>query len=264
VHRIGFPALTLLAACGATKPMPVVHGGPNLALPALALAPTVLLNDLEGHSPEQAFAQGSLVGNIWFSGGFEILPEAGNQVRSVTVSIDQVDAREAQVAAWLDAAMATALTAQAAPWSPLGHALTPPPPTRAAVRGTGVIDGRDNQNLPRVALTPRALPAVALPASAQQEGGPTAILVPMVIHHYSHNAGWFVGQDKGTDAGARSRLLATLYDAQTGAVLTWKDIAARHEEENSFSPNHAALEDYLMAVEAQVAAALAEGLTPNE
>ena len=261
MHRIGFPALTLLAACGAPKAIPVVHSGPNLALPPLALAPTVLLNDLTGHSPEQSFEQGSLVGNIWFSGGFEILPEAGNQVRSVNVTIDQVDAREAQVTTWLDGGMASTLTAQAASWTPLGQAILPPPPTQVAVRGTGALDGKDNQNLPRLELSPSPLPLSSLPGEGEQTG---AILVPMVVHHYSHNAGWFVGQDKGTDAGARLRLLATLYDAQTGAVLTWQDISARHEEENSFSPNHAALEDYLMAVETQVAAALSEGLTPNE
>ncbi len=115
------------------------------------------------------------------------------------------------------------------------------PPARTEARGSEEGDGHDNQHLPRFELTP--LPQPALPPVPAD-----ALLVPWIVHYYSHNGGWFQGQTWGTGAGARIRVLWSLHDAD-GAVLGHGDHQAWYTDEDLFSPNSVQVEDHLMEVE---------------
>ncbi len=284
-------ALALAAGCGAHKQDLVLRPGPAVARPAsVALAPAVLLHagqlDLaprgvevraRAFTPEQEDADAAAedgaatepspeaaalldvfyanyyVGKIWHSGGYEYLPEVGNQVRSLGLSFSLQPDYAAQVQEWTDITMGDVLTARGLSWSPVGSSVEAAlqPPRRRTVRGTGPLDGEDDQNLPRFELTPQPLDPDALP-----EIDADTLLVPIIVHYYAHNGGWFVGQGQGTAAGARFRLLWVLHDAHSGAVLTWGDVSARYVEDYFYTPNDVQLQDYLMETEDRVRTAL--------
>lgn len=239
---------------------PVVHSGGALppAWPSVALAPTVFLEDLEGAVVADPFADNLTIGNIWFSGGYELLAEVDNQVRSVKYEVDHVAEYRASLVALLDTRLGRALDAHGLQWSRLDAPITPPTPRRALVRGTGPLDGADNQNLPRVDFEPRPLPT----PPGDLPGQPQLLLVPVVVHYYSHNGGWFVGQEEGCPAGARFRLLWTLYDAHTGAVVGWRDLETRTLQRWYYSPNRTEIQDYLIRVEDDVVELFEADLPP--
>ncbi|MEB3223403.1 MAG: hypothetical protein VKS61_15110 [Candidatus Sericytochromatia bacterium] len=189
------------------------------------------------------------VGKVWHNGGFELLPEVGNQVRSLGLGFSQQGEYAQQVQEWTNAALGEVLTLGGTAWSlaPSSVEAALVAPLVRKVRGTGPLDGEDNQNLPRFTLEPQPLDPAALPAIDAP-----ALLVPMVVHYYAHNGGWFVGQAQGAPAGARFRLLWVLHDTKTGAVRTWGDVSARHVEPYFYTPNDVQLQDYLLQVEAQV------------
>lgn len=272
----------------------VVRGGPSPGAPAdLALAPAVLLHAdqlalapdgatfkarsrdaapaaADGQAAAAAPAQDQAlldvfyanlyVGKIWHGAGYDLLPEVGNQVRSLelTFSLQQAYAEQAQ--AWTDQAVAEVLTARGRTFVRVPGSVEAAlnPPRRALIRGTQPLDGEDNQNLPGFTLEPQPLDPSALPPDL----GAPQLLVPIVVHYYGHNGGWFVGQARGCPAGARFRLLWVLYDVSTGAVLTWGDASARHVQPYFYSPNDTQLQDYLLAVEAMLREALDENLLP--
>ena len=240
--------LCVLLACA--NPALIVEQGPSLSdTPRIALAPTVLLQDLPGGA--DPFTSGEYVGDVWLSGGFERMPENNNQIRSVHIELREQDAYAAQGKAWLDGAFAALLDARGAAWSPLQEDISPAltRPVRTDVRGTGPLDGADDQHLPRFTLRPAPLDPAALPALP---AGTEAILVPILVHYYSHNGGWFVGQAKGNPAGARIRLLWSLHDVSDGRVLTWSSLESRYLEPYYYSPNQAELQDYLIATEEEL------------
>ncbi len=121
-----------------------------------------------------------------------------------------------------------------------------PEPVRRRVRGTHPADGTDNVNLPRFSLEPSAL----VPGSVE---GVDQVLVPLVVRYYSHNGGWFLGQEYGCGMGARLRVMWTLYDNASGAPLAWGEVDARELDNRVASPSSAQLEDALLEVEAAVA-----------
>lgn len=236
--------LPLLLAC--TSPALRQVEGPAAAMPAsIALAPAVLLYTLPAPDGDP-FAQGEYVGDIWFSGGFSRLEELDNQVRSVSVELRHQEDYAAQSVAWLDATFASLLDARSISWHPLPEGLTPPRPLRTNIRGSGPLDGTDNQSLPRFDLRP--LPLAAPPSLPS---GTDAVLVPMIVHYYSHNGGWFIGQSTGSAAGARIRVLWSLY-GDDGGVLTWGEVGNRYIEPYFYTPNQTQLQDYLIAVEASL------------
>ncbi|RME23080.1 MAG: hypothetical protein D6798_14260 [Deltaproteobacteria bacterium] len=283
--------LAFTAGCAAHRRDVVLRPGPPVARPtSVALAPAVLLHAgqlelapggaevrarvftpdqeeagaTEGDTgsneptPEVAalldvFYANYYVGKVWHSGGYEYLPEVGNQVRSLGLRFSQQAAYAAQAQEWTDATMGEVLTERGVSWSPVTASVESAlqPPRRRTVRGTGPLDGEDNQNLPRFELIPQPLDPGALP-----EIDADTLLVPIIVHYYAHNGGWFVGQSRGCAAGARFRLLWVLHDSRTGAVRTWGDIAARYVEDYFYTPNDVQLQDYLMAVEARVRGAL--------
>jgi hypothetical protein len=237
--------LALLLACVD----PALHRveGPAAAIPpAIALAPTVLLYTLPG-SDGEPFYEGEYVGDIWFSGGFARLDELSSQVRSVNLELRSQDRYAEQASAWLDGVLAGVLDERGIAWTPLTAALDVSRPLRTEQRGSGPLDGSDNQSLPRFDLRP--LPLATPPTLPP---GTTAVLVPMIVHYYSHNGGWFVGQALGNPAGARIRVLWSLH-GEDGGVLTWGEVGTRYLEPYFYSPNQAQLQDYLIVVEEELA-----------
>ncbi len=221
-------------------------------------APAATAGDDEaGQALLDVFYANYYVGKVWFSGGYELLPEVGNQVRSLGVSFSLQPDYATQVQEWTDATFAELLADSGVAVSRLDGSIEAAlaAPTRRTVRGTGPLDGEDNQNLPRFELEPVALDPAALPTVSAD-----TVLVPIVVHYYAHNGGWFVGQNKGAAAGARFRLLWALHDAKTGAVLTWGDHAARYVEKYFYTPNDVQLQDYLLEVEARIRESLADVL----
>lgn len=251
----------LLSACGKQARLEAqasLIDGRGPALPegqALAVAPAVLLHTLPEAVERDPFHDNSLVGNIWFSGGYEILEEEGHQPRSVSYTIDREAEYAEQVRAWVDAELRPLALDAGYAASTLEQAVQPAAPIRRKERGSNVLSGKDNRNLPVWSYEPRALPE---DARAGLEG--QAVLVPVVVHYYTHNGGWFVGQEQGTPAGARFRLLWAVYDGGSGAVLAWGDAGARRVIPYHYTPSAVELEDLQLAVEGDVRGVLAHQL----
>jgi hypothetical protein len=126
----------------------------------------------------------------------------------------------------------------AAPVDPGGW----PAPRRRDLRGSGPLDGRDNQALPRFELSPAPWPEAPVP------DGAVGLLVPVIVHYYAHNGGWFLGQTYGSARGARARVLWARH-APDGAVEAWGEHEVRVEEHGVFSPNRAQVQDLLIDAE---------------
>ncbi len=247
-------------ACGGPKNIHLAMGAPLAEPPAsVGLAQPIVLAVHERLEPMDAFHKGYYVGDIWFSGGFELMPEEDNQVRSVGVDLKDMDAYTEQVTRVVGDSLSSLLTDHQLTWQPIDTSVERAlrPPRQTPIRGSGEFDGRDNQNLPRFELQPQPLDAGELP---ELPSGTATVLVPMVVHYYTHNGGWFVGQNTGCAAGARMRLLWSLHDAHDGRVLTWGDIGVQHQQEYYYSPNSAELEDYQLIVESELEGWLDEQL----
>ncbi len=256
-------AAGLSSGCG-EKNLRLALGPPLAAAPAsIALAPPVLLAEHQRTEPMEAFRSGTYIGSIWFSGGFEIMPEEDDQVRSVGVDLKHPEAYVEQVRQVVGDGFATLLTDHQLSWQPLDHDVgrAYSSPRRIPVRGTGPFDGEDNQNLPRFDLQPLPLDPGELP---ELPPGTSAVLIPTVVHYYTHNGGWFVGQDNGCSAGARMRVLWGLHDAHDDRVLTWGEAGVQHLQEFHYSPNTAELQDYQLIVEAELTSWLDEQLPSAE
>lgn len=289
---LGLLGLTAGPACGKHRHDVVTHAGPPRGAPAsIAIAPTMLFHaDQLSLAPEGAvyrarsftpehhnspplpppddqqkalldvFYANLYVGKIWHSGGYDLLPEVGNQVRSLGLSLSLQQSYAEQVQTWTDQAIGEVLTEREQPWTRVADSVEAAmqPPRRSLVRGTQALDGEDNQNLPHFTLEPLPLDPAALPAGIAAE----QLLVPIVVHYYAHNGGWFVGQAKGCPSGARFRLLWALHDVETGAVVTWADISTRYVQPYFYKPNDVQLQDYLLQVEALMREELVESLLP--
>ncbi|MBT3218289.1 MAG: hypothetical protein HN348_04305 [Proteobacteria bacterium] len=200
-------------------------------------------------SPDQVFEDGVYVGNIRFSGGFIVVEvDGGMQNRSSNIDFEREESYATQIRSYTDQVFGSALSRHHVvpleALEPTGWTL----PSRRPFRGTDKLDdGHDNQNLPRFTLTPTAwTPLPEVPANVQ------AVVAPIIVHYYSHNGGWFYGQRFGSTAGARLRVFWTLFDAQTGAVLSWGDIQTKETLHGLYSPNSAQVEDFLISVEEQM------------
>ncbi len=247
-------------ACGGPKNLHLALGPPLAAPPSsVALAAPILLAEHDRLEPMDAFGKGYFVGNIWFSGGYEVMPEEDNQVRSVGVELKDQELYADQVRQVVTDTFAQLLTEHDLAWQPVqtGIERAVTSPRWVPTRGSGDFDGRDNQNLPRFDLQPQPLDVAELP---DLPPGTATVLVPMVVHYYTHNGGWFVGQSLGCPAGARLRVLWALHDATGGQVLTWGEVGVQHQQEFYYSPNSVQLQDYQLIVEAELATWLDEQL----
>lgn len=235
--------LTLLLGCWVYKKVPdieVVAGGQNLKKVegVVGLAPTVFLADL--NELEDDFRAGAYVGNVVMSGGYvlENTGDAGIQTVSKDYELNSVESYRSTITDWTDVTMSALLDDRGVTWKRVETDV--PAPIRRPARGSHVSDGTDNVNLPRFTLEPSSIEPVS---------GVDFVLVPMVVQYYSHNSGWFVGQEHGCGAGARLRMLWTAYDAASGAPMEWRDVDQRSIEPYVFQANSAQLEDLLIEVE---------------
>jgi len=253
-----------VAGCAGKSPLDVrdVVGQP-LAQPAgarIAVADPVFLYarvDVEGEGAErdmEVWRANYWVGRIWFAGGFEILPEEANQVRSVVVELTEQDRYLPFVTQWVETAVPAALTAAGYELAPPVGAVAIHDPIRREIRGTTELDGSDNLNLPRFDLTPG--PAVPPGVDTDADG----IFVPIVVNYYSHNAGWFVGQEDGCYAGARMRVFWSLVAPDDGSVMGWGEIATSTKVYRLTTPNRQQQQDLMLAVETDARGRLTEQL----
>lgn len=226
--------LLTLFACTFTKTR--IHVEDHLDNTAvMAFAKPVYLSQLE---EQDRFRTNTTVGNITFSGGYVTeTTEEGmfNVSKEVALSAEQKYTSHAD--RWLGELLLSEVEFSA------------PLPERHERRGTSRLDGHDNASLPRVTLTPQPLEGEASQVT----------LVPVVASYYSHNGGWFFGQEWGTGAGARIRVLLVKY-APDGAVLGWLDVDGSRTSERVFSPTGPQLQDLLIALEKKVGRKLKRAL----
>lgn len=227
--------LLALASCGSYKNQLHVTKSPTSPSGDLVVAEPMVLGD---HVEGDRFRQNTLVGNYSFSGGYVTeRDDTGMYNHSKEVVQGDGEAYRGHVRDWL----ATTLPAQAQ------VRRAPPPPRASPERGTSRHDGRDNQSLPRLRYTP-------VPGGSFAE--PT--VVPWVISYYSHNGGWFYGQEYGSGAGARVRVLLAAYDTD-GTVLGWIDVDGSRVAMRMFSPTGPQLQDMLIKLERRVGRKLRRG-----
>lgn len=202
--------------------------------------PTVL--DPVAHGP---FLRNDFVGNIRFGGGFVRTGAVAFEVRSRLIELNEEDPYRVQGSRWLSDTLTSLLADRGVPYRAL-PTFDAPAPEHVPLRGLHPEDGRDNVNIPRTTLRP--VPRV---------GGEGLVLVPYLRSYYTHTGGWFLGQQFGCLGGARVDVLVVLYDGSTPAW--WMEATGRRLG-NEGSPSRAALDQYLLDAESEVAAQLARGL----
>lgn len=221
--------LMLLLACSSHVNQLQVLGGPIPANEEMVVAEPVFWED---HLDGDPFRTNAAVGNILFSGGY-VTENDGRGMHNVSknVEIAEQERYRRQVTDWLAGMLPSTVVAEG----------LVPPKTRE-VRGSqgGAIDGHDNASLPRLQLQPVAVGELPHPT-----------LVPWVVSYYSHNAGWFYGQEFGTAAGARVRILLVAY-GRDGRVLGHTSIDGSRISERVFSPSEPQLQDLLITLEKKV------------
>jgi hypothetical protein len=212
----------------------------------VALAPAVVLAEMAEMPDGDEVRTGLYVGNLVFGGGF-ITDELEMGLQNVSKTVDRKAEQEfAKIAVKeTDEAVRAALDKRKVDWQPW-KAEALPSLVWSNRRGTHPEDGRDNVPLPRLELQ---APVVDADMRATWPSGVDAVVVPYVVHYYSHNAGWFLGQTYGTGGGARFRVFVATWDAKTGRPIGATDVTARLLHERTFQPNSGQLEDFLIAVE---------------
>ena len=110
-------------------------------------------------------------------------------------------------------------------------------------------DGTDNLNLPRLSLQAPPMPAV-------QGVDGRWLLVPYLRSYYTHNAGWFLGQQNGCMGGARVEAYLVLYDRESGGAVWSMSALGRHIEPHTGQPSRTELDQYLLWAEERVEDAL--------
>jgi len=280
--------LSLLFACGPKVSLPEPVYGPSwptakkaLRTEAIAVAKPMTAADLpapplaEGPPPDSvsqmvqdvaenlpdptyldplnprdaSFLRNDWVGNIRFGGGFVRLGSVGVEVRARLVELNQEEEYEQQSLLWIDRAVKASLQKRKQPALTV-EGLTDLEPVREKVRGRHPDDEHDNLNVPRTQVSPPVLSADQRKAARERSEGRRWLLVPIVRNYYSHNAGWFLGQDYGCMSGARAEVLITLYDLDTGEPAWWLKTEAKTIERTG-SPTRTDLDAYLLEVEEQ-------------
>lgn len=231
--------LMLVLACGKSPQVFTAAGADAPEFGSVGLVAPVFLAD----TSESAFDDGVFVGNIVMAGGYVVSERGdyGMQTHSKDITLSSQEPYRQMASESLAEMLESGLSASSVAWKPIE--LEAPELERRKVRGTHPEDGKDNVNLPRFTLSPGALDPVE---------GVDQVLVPYVVRYYSHNSGWFYGQEKGCGSGARLRVMWVLYDARSGAVQAWRDIDVRTLDPYIFSPSSAQVEDALIEVEGLV------------
>lgn len=212
--------------------------------------PTVL----DPQNPEHAaFLRNDYVGAVRFGGGLIRTGETALETRARLLEFSAESELRAQSTAWLTQTVADVLSHAKVPaLAPTpGEDVTVPAPGRVPIRGVNPLDGRDNLNLPRVAITPEPM--------APAESGPRWRLVPYLRSYYVHNGGWFLGHEWGCSGGARVEVMLALYDRHSGQVVWWQTSTGRHVEEMKAQPSRSEMDQFLLWAEDQVEGELGKG-----
>jgi hypothetical protein len=243
--------LAALEACSVGKMslVEVSHRPIGDRVTHVALADPILVQDLVDLEDSNPFRSGLYVGNLVFSGGYVTeQQEVGLQNVSKRIDFEAEETYRDQVGDLVADMLSSALDGQRrVTWQPTSLPMdSVPEQTFRPVRGTHEEDGRDNVCLPRFDLVPEPLPPEAL---AGLPSGVEAVIVPLVVLYYTHNAGWFLGQTFGSSAGARIRLVTVTYDAKSGVPMGHIDVTTRFLHEEVFQPNSGQLEDFAIFTE---------------
>lgn len=207
---------------------------------------------LDPENPEHAaFLRNDYVGAVRFGGGLIRTGETALEVRARLIEFSAQAELRPQALAWLDETARDLLADARLPELLPAGPVEAPTVGRAAVRGANELDGRDNLNLPRVAITPMAMPP--------SESGARWLLVPYLRSYTMHNGGWFLGQEWGTPGGARVEVLVVLYDRRSGQPVWWQSATGRHVEEMKAQPSRAQMDQFLLWAEDSVEDQLSRG-----
>lgn len=281
--------LLVLVAAGCVKKEPIVTSGkPDAALvravkkEGVSIAPVVVMQDLEAppipaspaqgeiearlrlgeeHLPEPtkldttnprdaAFLRNEYLGNVRFGGGFVRTGDVALEVRARLIELGFEDRYREDGVRWLDGMLPAVLGEVKVPLGAAAPALAPPP-ERRRFRGLHPEDGHDNVNLPRVDLVPTPLPTGA--AASRW------VVVPFLKLYYTHNGGWFLGQQFGCMAGARVEALVALYDSTTGRPVWWMNLEGQHTQPRRGQASSSEMEQYLIWAEERAAEKLRRG-----
>ena len=262
--------LWLFLACG-PKPVTTAHGeGPTLSelrVAGVGLAAVQLVQDIPapplvappaagvveqglqdlGGTPateldparDAAFLRNEYVGNIRFGGGIIRTGDVALDARARLMEFNSQDRYRVQATEWLQGTVTALLDDKAIRHSPIGVVAAA---NRVAVRGMHDEDGRDDVNVPRTELVPGEL-------AGDVATSPRYVVVPFLRAYYSHNGGWFIGQEFGCMAGARVDVTLALYDTTRRQAVWWTGVVGRHLDLRVAQPSTAELDQFLLWAE---------------
>ena len=101
--------LPLIAACAPKDVWVRTSAARPPAVDTVALAPPALLREVPGALVRDPFLENLFVGNIRFSGGYVVLEELGQQVRSKEVVLEGEERWRTQALEWADGALRRAM-----------------------------------------------------------------------------------------------------------------------------------------------------------
>lgn len=238
-------------------------------LPAPPLPPTPAMGEIEArlregeeHLPDPtvldptsprdaAFLRNEYLGNIRFGGGFVRTGDVALEVRARLIELGLEDRYREDGVRWLREMVPSVLDELKVPIGAAGPALAPVP-ERRRFRGMHPEDGHDNVNLPRVDLVPTPLEGATNTAGRW-------LVVPFLKLYYSHNGGWFLGQNFGCMAGARVEALVVLYDTTSGRPAWSMTVEGHHTQAQRGQASTSELEQYLIWAEQEAAEKLERG-----
>ena len=188
---------------------------------------------------DAAFIRNAYIGNILFGGGLIRSGDVALEVRSRLIEFNQQAEDATQGTRWLHDTLAGVLDEKKVDWKPIDAPNPVPVPEWVAFRGLHPEDGHDNVNIPRTNLRPTDWTAAP----------PGDVLIPYLRAYYTHNGGWFNGQQYGCLGGARVEVFLVLY--HNGRASWWMEGTGRYFG-NEGSPSRAELDQYLLYAEDQV------------
>ena len=226
-------------------------------LAKVAVAPPQFLYQLQKVPSQEIFNKGVSVGFVRHRGGYVREKGVDAYYRSKHIKIEEPERLQKRVKGWTADAVDEALDLREIPRVPMAD-FSPeiiPLPEQYRKFGEASEDGKDNVNNPYIYFRPAKVFKGELPTSARDAN---AVLIPIVVYAYLHNAGWFIGQEWGCTAGARFRILWLLYSVKDRSLLRWADMDTRVLPNNIFHPDRPTGEKIWLNVEARMKTALEE------